>query len=50
MTEVTADVDHTSAKDTTLDLRVNSRAKLVLNIDVCINASGTKATAQVDPS
>ena len=50
MTEVMVNVDHTSAKDTTLDLRVNSRAKLVLNVDVCINAIGMTATAQVDPS
>ena len=42
-------MDHMSAEDTTLDLKVNSRAKLVLNVDVCINASETKATAQVDP-
>ena len=49
MTEVTANMDRTSAKDTTLDLRVNSHTKLVSNVDVCINASGTKAIAQVDP-
>ena len=50
MTEVTADVDYMSAEDTTLDLSVNSHAKLVSNIDVCINTSGMKATTQVDPS
>ena len=53
MTEVTVDVDCTSAKDTTLDLRVNSRDKLVpvvSNIDVCINTSEMTETAQVDPS
>ena len=30
MAEATANVDHTSAEDTTLDLRVNSHAKLEL--------------------
>ena len=39
-----ADVDRTSAEDTTLDLRANSSAKLVSNVDVCINASGISAS------
>ena len=44
MTEVTDNMDHTSAEDTALDLRVNSCAKLVSNVG-CLNASGTKVTA-----
>ena len=51
MTEVTVDMDRIFAKNTNLDVGVNSCAEfvtVVLNVDIRINTSGM--TVQSDPS